>query len=247
METFSSSPSFFLDLDRDLWQMAALPVPKWTVVQGFLLAPLGPSARVLLNKEHPTACHAFVRCWCRSSSSLYRPVSYLAHFLAISGSWPPPLSPLCFVEIAYQKIAAQQLSSDCAFLFCTSRAPSPYLSFITSQLSDFFLCFASGSLFVAFGPFRYFCPLDRCRSGEAHATYSLLFFFFLPSHLHIPIWTGIVLRHMLPFLSSFLPQALQTGVLVPLDFAFHSAMFNLFAVKLKHPEYANVQPVKCFN
>lgn len=93
-EMFSSSLIFFPDRDRDLWQMAALPVPKWTLAHGLLLAPLVPSALILFNKECPTACHAFVRWWCRSSSSLYLTVSYLLQFLAVSGSWP--LYYLCF-------------------------------------------------------------------------------------------------------------------------------------------------------
>lgn len=90
-----------------------------------------------------------------SHSFLYSAISSCFWLLA------PLLSLSCFVEIVYQKIAVKQLSSDCPFLFFISNASSPYLSFISSQLLDFFLCFASGSLFVArkSGPLQILLPI----------------------------------------------------------------------------------------
>lgn len=84
----------------------------------------------------------------------------------------PLLSQSCFLEIVYKKIAAEQLSFDCSFLFFISSTPSPYLSFISPPLLDFFLCFARGPFFAVrkSGLSRYFCPLDMCISGDAHAT-----------------------------------------------------------------------------
>lgn len=139
-------------------------------------------------------------------------VSYSFLSSAISSCFwllAPLLSLFCFVEIVYQKIAAEQLSSDCAFLFFTSSAPSPYLSFISSQLLDFFLCFASGSPFVArkSGPSRYFCPLDMCRSGDAHATYSLLFFHHtFTSSSELPCHSGTLFHSSALFFHRFYKQ-----------------------------------------
>jgi len=70
-------------------------------------------------------------------------------FSAISSCFwllAPLLSLSCFVEIVYQKIAAEQLSSDCAFLFFSLFPVYHYLCFISFQLLDFFLCFASESV-----------------------------------------------------------------------------------------------------
>lgn len=61
---------FSLDHGRDLWQMTALPVSKWILVCRLFLPRLVPNSLILFKKEHPTACHAFLRCWWRSSSSL---------------------------------------------------------------------------------------------------------------------------------------------------------------------------------
>lgn len=134
---------FSPDYGRDLWQMTALPVSKWTLVCRLFLAPLVPNALILFKKEHPTACHAFLRCWWRSSSSLQ--LSFLSCAISSFFWLPAPLlSQSCFLEIVYQKIAAEQLSFDCSFLFSISSTPSPYLSFISSPLLDFFPLLCDG-------------------------------------------------------------------------------------------------------
>lgn len=88
---------------------------------------------LMLINQQPVSSHSFLSSAISSSFWLLAPL----------------LSLPCFVEIVYQKIAAQLLSSDCPFLFFISSAPSPYLSFISSQLLVFFLSFASGPLFAA--------------------------------------------------------------------------------------------------
>lgn len=49
----------------------SITCPKMTPSPQMLLAPQGPSASIVLNREHPAACRAFVRCWYRSSSCLH--------------------------------------------------------------------------------------------------------------------------------------------------------------------------------
>lgn len=107
------------------------------------------------------------------------------------------LAPLlflpCFVEIVYQKIAAEQLSSNCPFLFFISSAPSPYLSFNSSHLLDFFLCFASGSLFVArkSGPFQVVLPIRRADlEMPMQLTLSLFFRYTFTSSSEVPSHSG---------------------------------------------------------
>lgn len=240
----SSSLRIFSDLERDLWQMVALPIPKWTLVHGLLLGSLVPTALILFNKKRSAAHHAIVRCWCRSSSSLYL-LSFLSAAIS-SCFWllAPLLSLSCFVEIVYQKIAAKQLSSDCPFLFFISSAPSPYRSFISSQLLDFFLCFASESLFVA----RKSGLLQILLSIRHAQIWRCPWNSLSPISSHIPVlnWTAMPLRHTPPFLSSFLAQVLQIGVFIPLDLTFHKAMLNLFIVKLNH-SWIFKYSYKCFN
>lgn len=151
--------------------MTALPVSKCILVCRLFLAHLVPNSLIFFKKEHPTACHPFSDAG-GDHLAVCSLVSYLVQFLAVSGLPVPLLSQSCFLEIVYQKIAAEQLSFDCSFLFFISSTPSPYLSFISSPLLDFFLCFARGSFFATrkSGPSRYICLLDMCRSGDAHTT-----------------------------------------------------------------------------
>lgn len=131
----------------------------------------------------------------------------------------PLLSLSCFVEIVYQKIASDLLSTDCPFLFFISSAPSPYLSFLSSQLLVFFFCFPSKSLLAVRKsvPFQTLLPITQT-DHEMPTQLTLSSFFF---HLFFAFSPKLPLRHALPFLSIFfLPWVLEKRVFILLDLVF---------------------------
>lgn len=146
----------------------------------------------------------------------------------------PLLSLSCFVEIVYQKIASDLLSSDCPFLFFSSSAPSPYLSFFSSQLLVFFLCFPSKSL-LAVRKSVPFQTLPSIRRTDLEMPMQLTLSSFSSSLLHIFIWTATPLRHALSFLGTFFSSmGLTKKNFHSFGPCFHNIIFNLFTVELKH-------------
>lgn len=198
-EMCSSSLSFFTDLNRNLWQMNP---SVW-------IAFSSSGAKCIDSFQQETSnC---MSCLCQMLVQvIQQSVSYSFLSSAIS-SWfwllAPLLSLSCFVKIAYQKIAVEQLSSNCAFLFFISSAPNSYLSFISSPLLDFSLCFTSGTLCSQkIWSLQILLPIRHVQIRRSPCNLLILSLLFFSPDLQIFIWTAMPLRHTLPFLNSFLPR-----------------------------------------